>query len=78
MEDLIADLRPKRIVFIGLKTMTLFVNQGADDLVSDKGRVLIRTGIVSRCPALGIIHLSGAGIPQAARLRIKDRLASGR
>ncbi len=47
-------------------------------MVSDKGRVLIRTGIVSRCPALGIIYLSGAGISKADRLRIKDRLASGR
>ncbi len=37
VEDLVADLRPQRIVFIGFKTMGLFVDQGADDLVSDKG-----------------------------------------
>ena len=78
VEDLTAALRPKRIVFIGFKTMGLFVDQGADDLVSDKGRVLTRTGIVAGCPALGILHLTGCRISTVDRQRIKDRLASGR
>jgi hypothetical protein len=76
VEELIAALRPKQIVFIGLKTMGLFVYRGVDDIVSNKGRVLTRTGIAAGCPTLGIMHLSGCRISKADRLRIKDRLAN--
>jgi hypothetical protein len=70
---LIAEMRPRQIVFIGLAAMALFV-RGLPERISDTSRILVRSGVVAGCPSLGILHLTGCRISADDRVRIRDRL----
>jgi hypothetical protein len=72
VREVVAATKPRRIVAIGLQTLSLF-GKSERDLVNTKGRTLTRIGDVGGFRALGVLHLSGARISNNDRRAIADR-----
>jgi hypothetical protein len=70
---IIAAIKPKLIVAIGMSTLKLFVARGNPDVVHN-GRKLTRTDKIEGCPALATLHLTGAHISKEDRVKIYERI----
>lgn len=73
-EKLIEAIDPIMIVSIGFATLRLFGNTRVV-LANERGRTLVREGIIAGRAALGTLHLSGARISAADRQAIADLIA---
>jgi hypothetical protein len=62
--QLVEAMQPELVVAIGFRSLELF-GSVEPELVSPKGRVLVKRGMIGRHPALGTLHLSGAQISTA-------------
>lgn len=67
-ERIVRALKPRHIVIIGLGTLDRLVGKAgsAASLRGEKG-VLAREGMLWGCPAIGVVHLSGARIGREDR-----------
>jgi len=73
INTLIEVVKPKRIVTIGLSTLSLF-GPAETDLKSRRGRALTKVGKIAGYDALAVLHLTGARISSADRELIAARV----